>query len=218
VSGRNPYGLIESYYDAGQLQPATFKRRLGALLLDSLIAITTLGIGWLLWFFIQSARRGQTPGKQFTGLYVIRDDASRAGGWYMLVREFVVKTLLFEAAPQILLFIFWAIILIFAGTNGNDDEFSDMVANLVYLTWTPFWLLCGLWMLWDSDRQTLWDKVARTRVAYSPNDFRPLTSKELARLGRVTPQRPTDRRLHLESLLREGHITREEYDRLTRES
>lgn len=83
--------LIESYYE---LETASPGRRLGGYALDVLLTIVTLFIGWLIWFIIV-APRGQTPGKQLLGMYVMREDGSRAGGWYMWLREFVVKGLVF---------------------------------------------------------------------------------------------------------------------------
>lgn len=41
------------------------------------------------------------------------------------------------------------------------------------------WLLAALWLLWDRNRQCLWDKVASTYIAYSPLGFRPMTKDEL---------------------------------------
>ena len=86
--------LIESYYGFDELDTASPGRRLGGYVLDTLLTIVTLLIGWLIWFIIV-APRGQTPGKQLLGIYVMREDGSRAGGWYMWLREFVVKGLVF---------------------------------------------------------------------------------------------------------------------------
>jgi uncharacterized RDD family membrane protein YckC len=67
-------------------------RRLGAYLLDALLIILTLGIGWLIWF-IFTAMDGQTPAKKLLGLYIIKADATRAGGGYTWLREFLIKGL-----------------------------------------------------------------------------------------------------------------------------
>ena len=89
-----PARLIEACYPLERLQTATPGRRLSGALLDSLILILTLYLGWLIWFVIV-APRGQTPGKQMLGMYVMREDGSRAGGGYGWLREIVVKHLLF---------------------------------------------------------------------------------------------------------------------------
>ncbi len=45
---------------------------------------------WLLWL-LRVAPRGQTPGKQLLGLYVVRADGSVAGLGHMLLREVALK-------------------------------------------------------------------------------------------------------------------------------
>ena len=59
--------------------------RLLSWLVSGLIVIFTLGIGWIIWWFIV-APRGQNPGKAVVGIRVIRTngDAVRTGG--MLAR------------------------------------------------------------------------------------------------------------------------------------
>ena len=76
------------------INTATPARRLSGNLLDLLIWIFTASIGWLIWFAIV-APRGQSPGKALVSTYVIREDGSVAGGWYMWGREALVKWLLF---------------------------------------------------------------------------------------------------------------------------
>lgn len=148
---------IEQVYEEQELQTATPGRRLGAYSLDLVISIFTLYIGWIVWF-IFTAQRGQTPGKQLVGLYVVREDGSRAGGWYMWLREWLVKGLLFG--------------LIGAVTAGIVS------------------LLAMLWLLWDRDRQCLWDKVASTHVGYSPFDYVPLTRGEQEFAGDIRRRSP----------------------------
>jgi uncharacterized RDD family membrane protein YckC len=86
--------VIEGFYPDGELQTATPLRRLSGALLDGVLLLVTLFIGYLIWFLIVAAR-GQTPGKQLLGMYIMREDGSRAGGWYTLLREVVVEGLLF---------------------------------------------------------------------------------------------------------------------------
>jgi uncharacterized RDD family membrane protein YckC len=79
------------------LATATPARRLGGNLLDALILVVTLLIGWVIWFIIV-APRGQTPGKALVSTYVMRADGTRASGWLMVGREVLVKWLLFGIA------------------------------------------------------------------------------------------------------------------------
>jgi uncharacterized RDD family membrane protein YckC len=69
---------------------ATFQRRLGALALDSLIYVFTLGIGWTIWAFIVRGK-GQTPGKKILKLRVLNfETGAVATRWHMTIREFFV--------------------------------------------------------------------------------------------------------------------------------
>ena len=89
--------LIESYYSPDELRTATVLRRLGGSALDILffvLLLLTLTIGWWIWFAIV-APGGQSPGKQLLGMYIVREDSSRAGGGYTWLREIVVKWVLF---------------------------------------------------------------------------------------------------------------------------
>lgn len=117
--------VIEGFYPAGELETATPLRRLAGAILDALLTggaaflaasfilaafvadegeagaaifVVAIGVaiivGYLAWY-LAAARRGQTPGKQLLGTYIMRDDGSRAGGWYTLLREVVVEGLLF---------------------------------------------------------------------------------------------------------------------------
>jgi len=144
VGGGATLLFIEQSYPRGELETATQLRRLGAYALDLLIGTVTLYVGWLIWS-LAVAQYGQTPGKQLTRLYVMRKDASRAGGWYTILRELLIKHLFFGAVSVAVL---------------------------------PLFTIAGLWCTWDKERQTLWDKVVTTHVAYSPSGFRPLTAAE----------------------------------------
>lgn len=64
-------------------------RRLGGHLLDILLAIVTLGVGWLVWSLL-AWRRGQSPAKQLLGMYVVHD--GRPASWKrMAAREILCK-------------------------------------------------------------------------------------------------------------------------------
>ena len=67
--------------------------RLGAALLDVLLIIVTLFIGWLVWTLIVWSK-GQTPGKQICGQRVVMKQTGRAAGWgEMALRDFVIRGL-----------------------------------------------------------------------------------------------------------------------------
>jgi uncharacterized RDD family membrane protein YckC len=85
--------IIESYYPTGDLETASPGRRLGGYVLDVLLFVLTLGIGWTVWSAVVW-QRGQTPGKQLLRMYVMREDGSRAGGWFTFLREIGIKGVL----------------------------------------------------------------------------------------------------------------------------
>ena len=60
--------------------PASPGIRLGAYLLEGVLILVTLGIGWLIWAAIVSAG-GQTPAKQLLSLRVIGADTLRPVGF-----------------------------------------------------------------------------------------------------------------------------------------
>ena len=113
--------LIE-YQQDDQLQLATPLRRLAAAVIDSLIDIALLvfpiiifmigafsggallGLFIILGFAVFAGivvwriiclGHGQTPGKQFLRLFVMREDGARSGGWYTFLREWIIKLFLF---------------------------------------------------------------------------------------------------------------------------
>ena len=69
--------------------------RLGALLLDFLLIMVTLGLGWLIWACVTFAN-GQTPAKALLGHVVADAETGVAFDWgRMFLREFVIRGLLF---------------------------------------------------------------------------------------------------------------------------
>jgi uncharacterized RDD family membrane protein YckC len=68
---------------------SSVKRRLAAYLLDAVLSIVTLGIGWLIWSLL-AWRRGQSPAKQLLDMYVVHD--GRPASWKrMAAREILCK-------------------------------------------------------------------------------------------------------------------------------
>ena len=73
---------------------ATPRARLGSHLLEALLAIVTLGIGWLIWSFVIWGQ-GTTPGHKILKQYIVSEKTGKEFTWgQMFVREFLIKGLL----------------------------------------------------------------------------------------------------------------------------
>ena len=126
------------------IELASQGRRLGGYVLDLVLFVVTLGIGWLIWLLVVG-RRGQSPGKQLLNLRVVREDGSAAGLGWMLLREIVLKIILFPVLSSLE---------------------TLVVPNLGGLIALALFALAALWCVWDKNRQCLWDKVLRTGVVH----------------------------------------------------
>lgn len=83
--------------------------RLGAFLLEILLAVVTLGIGYLIWSLIVWSD-GQTPGKQLLGHVVADAQTGTPAGWSrMVMREFVIYGLLFGLINTVTFGVFFVV-------------------------------------------------------------------------------------------------------------
>jgi uncharacterized RDD family membrane protein YckC len=109
-------------------------RRFGGYLLEGLLFICTLGIGWIIWTLVAWAH-GQTPAKQVLGMRVVRLDTRAHAGWgRMFLRDFIGKLLV------------------------------SLTFGLLFIGG----VIADCWLLWDKDKQELWDKIAGTVVVNDP--------------------------------------------------
>jgi uncharacterized RDD family membrane protein YckC len=64
-------------------------RRFGEYLLDGVLGVVTLGVGWLIWLAIVM-KDGQTPAKQLLGMRAVKLSTSQKAGWgTTALREFL---------------------------------------------------------------------------------------------------------------------------------
>ena len=81
------------------VKAAGIGQRVAAYLLDIVLFFVTLIIGYIIWSLF-TFKRGQTPGKRLIGIRVIRTDGTPSLFGWTFVREFLVKSLLFEVAAD----------------------------------------------------------------------------------------------------------------------
>ena len=88
---------------------ATPAVRLGAFALETLLAIVTLGIGWIIWALVVWGK-GTTPGHQIVRLYIVDAKSGQTATWgHMALREFVIKGLLGGIASIFTLYIYFIV-------------------------------------------------------------------------------------------------------------
>jgi len=119
---------------------ATPLHRFGSAVLESVLAILTLGIGWFIWWLILLGK-GLTPARQILGLRIVDAKTMQpAANSQVFLRGFVVYFLAFSALASAL-----SLVLFGAG-------------------WL-FTLVSALLVL-RSSRQTLWDQITGTTVGF----------------------------------------------------
>ncbi|MCY3882505.1 MAG: RDD family protein [Chloroflexi bacterium] len=121
-----------------RVELASQERRLLGNMLDGVLLVFTLGIGWLVWYLIV-ATRGQSPAKQLLGMRVITDEGEPAGLFRMLIRR------------ELLLVVPLWLLAESTGPVGAGIVLGAFVIS-------------AAWCIWDSQRQCLWDKLASTVV------------------------------------------------------
>ena len=101
-------------------------RRFGEHLLESVLFLVTLGIGWIVWSFIVYGR-GQTPAKQILHMRVVSLRHGAHASWgRMFLREWIAKTIVgFLGAFTLGIIYFWLI------WDGRKQELWDKVVGTI---------------------------------------------------------------------------------------
>lgn len=116
-----PYCGTFIWDSQGTIVVASRLERLGAWLVNLILQILTLGIGWIIWWFIV-APRGQNPGKAVVGLRVIKTNGEACRTGYMFLRGLVGIALGFIPLYLDELWILW---------DKDTQTLHDKVASTV---------------------------------------------------------------------------------------
>lgn len=129
----SPSFAPQPYAPVGAPPLSSLGERFGGYLLDVLLALVTLGIGWIIWCCFTFSK-GQTPAKQIMGMRVVKQDTGVAATWgEMFLRNVVIPMAL--GVVGIFLFGIPTIVaacLIFGGTlrqTGWDHMMRTVVVN-----------------------------------------------------------------------------------------
>jgi uncharacterized RDD family membrane protein YckC len=123
---------------------SSVRRRFYAYVLDCILSVLTLGIGWIIWSLL-AWRRGQSPAKQLMGMYVVHD--GRPASWKrMAAREILAKGVAGLVCGAIIY-----------AARGLSAPAYLLVSALALI---PYYF----WMVFDAENRALWDQPAGTHV------------------------------------------------------
>lgn len=100
------------------------RRRLLGFALDLVLAIVTLGIGYLVWTLIVF-RGGRSPAKQLLGMRAVKLKDDRPAGWWRMLWREIAKLLLLT----VLVSAFWIL------WDYDNQELWDKMAETLVVDW-----------------------------------------------------------------------------------
>jgi uncharacterized RDD family membrane protein YckC len=129
---RPPYAAPMAQWPAAQPYTlVTPGARLGASLLDLLLAVVTLGVGWWIWSFVTWSN-GQSPAKQLLGHVVADPQTGQAFDWgKMCVRELLIRGLLFAVLGGVTAGIFSLVDCFMVFGTGHRTLHDQMAGSIV---------------------------------------------------------------------------------------
>ena len=86
----------------------------------------TVVIGYIIWWLIVLGR-GQTPGKQIVGIYVVKDNGEASGWGYTFLREFAIKGILVGLIAAFTFEIFWIVDNLWAAWDKDKQTLHDKI-------------------------------------------------------------------------------------------
>lgn len=180
--------FIEAHFKPDELRVAGPGRRLAGALLDYLFVVPAQFALWIALFWSLVASVDSSESGNAGAMWVIAGGLSFA--W---LAWFCYAAMNGQSPGKQLLGMY---VLKADGTRagGGYMILRELVVKhflttvLSWLTFGIYWFLAALWCLWDRDNQCLWDKMASTFVAWSPNGYKPATANEAA--GGTVPSSP----------------------------
>lgn len=106
-------------------------RRLGGYILEVILIVLTLGIGWLAWTVFVTASQGQTPAKKLLHMRVVKIQSHKVAGWgEMFLREVIYK---FATGVLITLFTFGLGVILYAWLlwDRNGQQLWDKMGATI---------------------------------------------------------------------------------------
>ena len=102
------------------------RKRLAGFLLDIVLFVALLGIGYLVWALIVY-RSGRSPAKQLLGMRVIKVKDHRPAGWWRMVWREIAKLVMLV----VLVSAFWIL------WDFDNQELWDKFAETLVVDWPP---------------------------------------------------------------------------------
>jgi len=134
-NGPTPPRPIPSENSGGGFRYASFQHRLGAIALDTVLSVLTLGIGWLIWSFIVWGE-GQTPAKKILKLRTRHFETGAVATWgHMAVRELLIPITVVIAANLTagIAAVAWIVIEIVFYFTKNNRTLRDIWVKTVVI-------------------------------------------------------------------------------------
>ncbi len=144
------------------------RRRLAGYLLDAFVLSITFVVGWYAWCLVRY-RGLRGPGKHLLGMAVVdRHTGTKPPLWRGLVRG-AAKWLLLS---QVVVLALAALDYLDRTTRAlevvPERYLSATATTLAAAAQVVLLLVTTCWLLWNPQRQQLWDKLAGTLVVRTP--------------------------------------------------
>jgi uncharacterized RDD family membrane protein YckC len=124
-----PAGILVALTVGGLDGDSSWGAIVGASLLSLLIWSVILLLYAPLLMIRQGERNGQTLGKQFLGIRVVRDTGERFSFWPAVLREVVVKNILVSAVSIFIPVLPWLLDNLWPLWDGENRAIHDMIVS-----------------------------------------------------------------------------------------